>query len=344
MHIVHYLNQFFAGLGGEASAGQPPFAQDGPIGPGSLLQRFLGDDGDVVGTVVCGDNYVSENSGSIAEILDLASSYNPDLIVAGPAFTAGRYGIACALVTGLAIQEGIQAITGMHPENPGVTSTSERIIVFSTSANATGMSQAIEGMLALGRKMVNSDPMGSAAEEGYISRGYRLNRFHARTGTERAIEQLLSKIAGTSYTTEVPLPTYEVVAPANLNHELSESTIALVTEGSLVPKGNPDGLESFRGRHWFTYSLEDLESFGPDSFETVHGGFDNTLVNEAPDRVLPLDVMRELESDGLIGSLHNQYYVTTGNMTTIAESEKIGKEIAEEVRYQDVHGVLVTST
>ena len=37
MKVVHYLNQFFAGLGGEEAAGTPPQRIDGAVGPGRGL-------------------------------------------------------------------------------------------------------------------------------------------------------------------------------------------------------------------------------------------------------------------------------------------------------------------
>ena len=37
MRVVHYLNQFFGGLGGEEKAGAPLEWRDGAIGPGSSL-------------------------------------------------------------------------------------------------------------------------------------------------------------------------------------------------------------------------------------------------------------------------------------------------------------------
>ena len=37
MKTVHYLNQFFAGLGGEEAAETPPTRLDGPVGPGRGL-------------------------------------------------------------------------------------------------------------------------------------------------------------------------------------------------------------------------------------------------------------------------------------------------------------------
>ena len=60
--VVHYVNQFFACVGGEEKAGTAPTAREGPVGPGLALDKALGDAGQVVGTIYCGDNYISENS------------------------------------------------------------------------------------------------------------------------------------------------------------------------------------------------------------------------------------------------------------------------------------------
>ena len=48
---------------------------------------------------------------------------------------------------------------------------------------------------------------------------------------------------------------------------------------------------------------------------TAHGGYDQTYANEDPDRVLPVDVMRNLEKEGKIGKLYDYYYATVGNGT-----------------------------
>ena len=59
--IVHYVNQFFAGLGGEESAGLVPGHLEGATGPGRLLQTLLGEGAGIVATVYCGDDHFSEN-------------------------------------------------------------------------------------------------------------------------------------------------------------------------------------------------------------------------------------------------------------------------------------------
>ncbi len=94
--VVHYLNQFFAQIGGEEKANVPPLIRDGAVGPGIPLQQALGEEGEIVATVVCGDNYFAESIEAASEkVVELVSLYKPDVFVAGPAFNAGRYGIAC---------------------------------------------------------------------------------------------------------------------------------------------------------------------------------------------------------------------------------------------------------
>ena len=56
----------------------------------------------------------------------------PALVLAGPAFAAGRYGSACAEVFRLANEMGIPAITGMHPENSGAPMYRQGYVVSTT--------------------------------------------------------------------------------------------------------------------------------------------------------------------------------------------------------------------
>jgi len=120
MRVVHYLNQFFAGLGGEDKAGTAPGVKPGAVGPGRKLQELLGSEHEIVATVYCGDDYAAAQPGAADAILDLARRERPDVIVAGPAFTSGRYGVACALVAAAATREGLAAVASMHPDNPGL--------------------------------------------------------------------------------------------------------------------------------------------------------------------------------------------------------------------------------
>ena len=54
LRLVHYLNQFFGGIGGEEQADIGVSKRDGPVGPGIPLQRALGERATVIATVICG--------------------------------------------------------------------------------------------------------------------------------------------------------------------------------------------------------------------------------------------------------------------------------------------------
>ena len=90
MRVVHYLNQFFGGIGAEEHAGAPLQSCDAPVGPGRLLESFLGD-GAIVLTLICGDNYAVENQQAVtASVVERVCALKADLFVAGPCFDAGR--------------------------------------------------------------------------------------------------------------------------------------------------------------------------------------------------------------------------------------------------------------
>ena len=73
--IVQYLNQFFAGIGAEDKADTPPEYRAGPIGPGVALANLVGEQGAIVGTLVCGDNYFIEHQESaLTQLLEMAEA------------------------------------------------------------------------------------------------------------------------------------------------------------------------------------------------------------------------------------------------------------------------------
>ena len=121
VRAVHYLNQFFAGLGGEEAAETPPTRLEGAVGPGRGLAAQL-EGIEIVATLACGDDYFGEHEEeALDQLLGLLEAERPDLLVAGPAFGSGRYGYACARFSRAAAERlGIPVLAAMHEENPGV--------------------------------------------------------------------------------------------------------------------------------------------------------------------------------------------------------------------------------
>jgi len=339
MRAVHYLNQFFAGLGGEDKAETPPTRLDGAVGPGRGLEA---EGLEIVATLACGDDYFAEHENeALATLLEHLRELEPDVLVAGPAFGSGRYGYACGTLVAAVENEGIPAVAAMHPDNPGVD-TSGKAYVVPTAVNVAGMRDALPRLAKLALALGEGRELGSAEEEGFLVRGFRRNYFAERTGAERAIELLLGKLEGQTRT-EVGGGLDRVDPPEPVPH-LSEALVALVTEAGCVPQGNPDRLQSVRAQGWFRYELNGEEALSSARYESVHGGFDVTLANEDPNRLVPLDAARELEREGRIGRLHEAFYTTTGNGTPVVVATKFGREIAGELKEAGVGAVLLSGT
>ena len=118
---VHYINQFYAGIGGEEFADHKPEIRDGIVGPGMAFAAAFGEKAEIIKTIVCGDSFFNENVEQAKKaILDMVREIAPDVFIAGPAFNAGRYGVACGTICDAVKQElNIPVITGMYEENPG---------------------------------------------------------------------------------------------------------------------------------------------------------------------------------------------------------------------------------
>ena len=181
------------------------------------------------------------------------------------------------------------------------------------------------------------------SEEGLLPRGGRWNTRVARPAAERAVDLLLAKLAGGPMETEIPLPPFQEVAPAPGIPDLGRAKIALVTTGGLVPRGNPDGIKSYLSTHFGTYGLESREHLAADDFESVHGGFFTAAVNEDPNRLIPLDVLRDAVREGSLGGLHEYFYSTTGNGTPVETAADMARDIASSLEEDKVEGVILTS-
>ena len=345
LKVIHYLNQFFGQIGGEEKADTPPVIRREPVGPGLAFSEQFRDFAVISATVICGDNYMAERQDeAVAAILEFVREEKPDLFVAGPAFNAGRYGPACGAVCAAVSRElGIPAVTGMYPENPGAEIYRDRVLIVQTANSVAGMRPAVAAISGLLKKLAAKEPIGPAADEGYIPTGRRQNVWSGDTGAKRAVDMLLDVLNGRETATELPMPTFDVVAPAAPINP-AKARIALVTEGGLVPKGNPDGLESSRAAKFLRYPLEGLSTLAAADWQTVHGGYNNAFVNEDPVRLLPLDVCRELAAEGAIGELADYCFTTTGNGTSYENSKNFGAAIAQALKADGVQGVILTST
>lgn len=69
--VICYLNQFFAGVGGEDKADQEPYIMEGVVGPGMAFKAAL-KGAEITHTVVCGDNFMgSHTEEALSRIMDM---------------------------------------------------------------------------------------------------------------------------------------------------------------------------------------------------------------------------------------------------------------------------------
>ena len=344
--VVHYINQFFGQVGSEEMADYPAEKRQGPVGPGIAFSIAFGDEATITATIVCGDSWYNENLDLAKKtVLDMVREEEPDLFIAGPAFNAGRYGVACGSIADAVQTElGIPAVTGMYVENPGADMFREKVYTVATGDNAAGMRRVVPVMARLGLKLVRGEEIGASIEEGYLPNGVRKNFFEQKRGSLRAIEMLLKKLSDKPFVTEYPMPIYDRVPPAPAIRDMSRATVALVTSGGIVPKGNPDHIESSSATRYGSYHIAGVNDLTSETYETAHGGYDPVYANQDADRVVPVDALRQLEKEGKIGKLHDWFYSTVGNGTSVASSRRFAMEITEKLLAQGVDAVILTST
>ncbi len=342
--VVYYLNQFFGQIGGEDTAGYPLEIRKGTLGVSEAFQKALAKEVTVTYTIICGDNYFAENTEAVLEAIEeFLKEETPDILVAGPAFNAGRYGMACGNMLKLAQQKlGIPAVTAMYQENPGVEMYKLYGYVIPSAPNAAGMRKDLKKTAALVKKLAREEEIGPPEEEGYYKRGIRKMVRKEEIGAVRAVNMLLNKLNGRPFDTELPMPKFSKVVPSEPIADLSKATIAVMTSGGIVPPGNPDRLEALSCTKYASYTKED---FGGEFrvVDVAHGGYDPTFAQENGNRVLPVDVLEELEAEHVIGKLYPYYYVTVGNGMAVDRASNFGEQIAREVKGK-VDGILLTST
>lgn len=347
LKIVHYINQFYAGIGGEEKADIKPEVREGFVGPGLGLNGLLSKEGaEIVATIICGDSYFAENMEEAkTEIIEMVKKFNPDLFIAGPAFNAGRYGVACgAIATAVKEELNIPVMSGMYVENPGTDMYKKQLYIVSTRNSAVGMRDALPKMATLALKLAKGEEIGMPDEDNYIERGIRKNYFAKERGSKRAVEMLVKKLKGEEFVTEFKMPNFDRVEPNAPVLDITKARIAIVTSGGIVPKGNPDHIESSSASKIGKYDIEGVMDLTSETHETAHGGHDPVYANQDPDRVIPVDVLRDLEKEGKIGALHRYFYSTVGNGTAVASSKKFGEDTARELIADGVDAVILTST
>ncbi|MEZ3436731.1 MAG: glycine/betaine/sarcosine/D-proline family reductase selenoprotein B [Lachnospiraceae bacterium] len=348
LRAVYYINQFYAGIGGEEMADTGLGIYEEKKGPALGIEPMWKGEMEVVKVLVCGDNYINTDEkfeSILPRIKEEVLAAKPDVFVAGPAFNAGRYGVACAKMCDYVKKElGVPSVTGMWWENPAVGMYVQDNYIISTTETASGMRKSLPKVAALALKLAKGEKIGAAYKEGYLPTGHRYNEYHEKTGARRVTELLLDKLYHRPYRTEVPLRGFEQVPPAAAVENPAKASVALITTGGLVPVGNPDKLKQAFAVSYGKYSMEGLKSLDKGVYESIHGGYDTTDASNDPHRLIPLDGMLELEQEKKIKAVFPYFYTTCGVGTNVETSKEMGRNIAEDLKNSGVRAAILTST
>lgn len=343
--ILFYTNQFFGQIGGEEFAYTEPFVEEGPRGNANAFAPQL-KDGEIVATIVCGDNYFAENIDVCKDFVGKQiEAFKPDILIAGPAFNAGRFGIACCEVCKLAQGTyNVPSVTGLYWENPAVEMYKADCYIMEVGKSAATIRKALPLISGFVNKLISGEELGTPKQEHYYPKGQRVNVFHEKDGAERAVDMLIKKLKGEPYDTELEISVYEKVDPAPPLKDLSSAKIALCTTGGIVPLGNPDHMYAATAKAWKKYDLAGLKKLEGGKFESVHAGFDPVYANEEPDRVAPYGMLIKLKEEGVIGDVYPYLLTTTGNSTSVADATIFGQEMAQDLLDAGVSAAILTST
>ena len=350
--VIYYVNQFFGGIGGEDTADFEPEIREGLVGPAMAAQQQL-QDAEITHTVICGDNFMGSNTDeALARIIEMLEPLEFDMLIAGPAFQAGRYGIACGNVC-KAVKDhfGVKVLTSMHAENPGVEMFKKDVIIMDGANAAAKMRKDMKNLIGFANKMLRDEEGEGAEAEGYFPRGYRREYYleddHENTAAARGVRMLIMKMKGEPYKTELIIPKKDLVPIADPIPDLSKATIAIVSSGGIVPVDNPDRIQSASATRWGRYDMTGMDRLGnreEGAFMTIHAGYDPAAADADPNRIIPLDAMRQYEREGKIAKLHEYFYSTVGTGTTESEAARMASEMIPYLQEAGVDGVVFTST
>src|SRR5690606_9954219 len=181
----------------------------------------------------------------------------------------------------------------MAKENPGVDLYRKQLYIVDSGQSVTAMNDAIKRMVAIARKLMAGEEIGAPEEEGYLPRGLLRDGFTDRTSAERLVEMLYLKVTGQPFRSEFEGALFPPVPAPPPVLDLSRAKVAIVTDGGVVPKGNPDGIVGYAAQTWAAYDISQADDLKGEDYEVSHGGYDKRYVEMDPDRMVPVDVMRE---------------------------------------------------
>ena len=218
------------------------------------------------------------------------------------------------------------------------------LYIVDSSDNAAKMQDALTRLASLAKKLIDKKVVGLPKEEGYIPRGLIRDQFVEKTAAQRLVEMVLAKVKEEPFESEMmPTAFAPVPMPPGIK-DLKKARLMLITDGGLVPKGNPDKIQGSAATRWGSYNIKDCADLSGDDYEISHGGYDPQFVRQDPDRLVPLDVMRDLEREGVVGELYDEFLSTSGLANPLSNTRRMGREMAEKAKRLGIDAIILTST
>jgi sarcosine reductase len=269
------------------------------------------------------------------------------------ALACERRGIRSVMIMGDPIySDGHSGLLFNQPECNAIVATGGLVIIPNISVQEkvigrpADMQPPATGAFSAGfmRLMGAADQMGLSKLRVFHTPEYR-QEIVEKNAAQRAVDMLLAKLAGEPFESEVPLPNFEHPTPAPPIKDLTKANIALITSGCLIPRGNPDNLApGFSSESFGEYSIKDVYRICSDMYKPYHRGMRLHYMEEDPQRLLPVDAMRDLEKEGVIGKLNDTFYTYAGVGTSVEISRNIAKGIIERLKANKVDAVILTAT
>ena len=79
-------------------------------------------------------------------------------------------------------------------------------------------------------------------------------------------------------------------------------------------------------------------------WEVSHQGYNTAFVLQDPNRLVPVDALRKLVDEGVIGGLNECFYSTAGVMTPMEKCKEFGEGIAQALKEDLCDAAIETST
>jgi len=142
-----------------------------------------------------------------------------------------------------------------------------------------------------------------------------------------------------------PCLEYDTAPWTPLAKGLSRSKLALVTTAGLHLRGDKPFISDSKGGD-ASYRVIPSSTRAADILQShVSIGFDHTAIYRDINITFPMDRVRELVQEGVIGSLSQQYYSFMGALRNPRRMmEETGPEVARRLQEEGVGVVLITPT